>query len=364
MKGIEYMLHGGDVWGLSRKYKIPIDKVIDFSAPINFLGPPPRAMEALRQFADIVKFYPDQNPVGLKRGICNYVGGISSRNIVLGNGSMELIYRFTELFARGWETLIPVPSFTEYERVSKIVSSKPKFVSLQSDFSLDTDVIKGAVGSNTRLLFICNPHSPSGKLFHRDEILDLVNFCHERNIYVVLDENYVDFVHPVEKYTLAHCVDKYENLFVVRSFSKFFGMPGIRMGYGIACKRLIREMESVQQPWCINALALTAAREALKDKEYIQKTKIQVRKEREKLTNMLVKTGFFKVFPSETNFLLVKILKNGVTAKDLKEKLARRGILIRDCGDFRGLDDRYFRVTVRSEKENSMLVDALKSCFR
>lgn len=363
-KNIQHRPHGGDVWSLMRKYKIPLEKVIDFSAPINFLGPPPRALGAIRRFADVIRFYPDQNPVELKEDICNYVGGIRPENVVLGNGSMELIYRFADVFAWKQETLIPVPSFTEYERVSLIVSAKPRFVSLQPDFSLNVDAIKGEINSNTRLLFICNPHSPSGRLFNRNQIQELVDFCLERDVYVVLDENYIEFVDAVEEHTLARSIDKYGNVFVVRSFSKFFGMPGIRIGYGIGCEEIIQKLEAVEQPWCINSLAIMAAREALRDKEYINKTKMYIQKERQKLADLLAETGLLRVFPSETNFLLVKILKSGITAKQLKEKLAEKGILIRDCGDFRGLDNGYFRVTVRSEKENLILAESLKELLR
>lgn len=354
--------HGGDVWALTRKYGIPLEKIVDFSAPINFLGPSPRAIEAVKRFAELIKFYPDQNPSDLKKDLCDYVGRINPENVVLGNGSMELIYRFAETLIRGTEALIPVPSFTEYERVSLLVSAKPKLVDMLPEFTLNVDVIKGLINSNknTRLLFICNPHSPSGRLFNRSLILDLVEFCLERGVYVVLDENYIDFVEPVEKYTLAHYVDKYENIFVVRSFSKFFGMPGIRIGYGIGCRKIVQKLEVAKQPWCINSLAIVAAREALKDSEYIKKTKVQIREERKKLADLLNGTGVLRVYPSETNFLLVKILKDGFTARDLKERLEERGILIRDCGDFHGLNESYFRVTVRCLEENLMLVNMIK----
>jgi threonine-phosphate decarboxylase len=352
--------HGGDVWGLSRKYKIPLERIIDFSAPINYLGPSPRALEAIKRFADVVKFYPDQNPEELKSDICDYVGKISPDNVILGNGSMELIYLFAEIFARGQEVLIPTPSFTEYEKASLVASARPKQVSILPDFSLKTEDFKRNIGADTRLMFICNPHSPSGRLFSKESILDLVNFCIERNVYVIVDENYIDFVDPIEEYTLAHYVNKYENLFVVRSFSKFFGMPGIRIGYGIAHKKLVESLEAIRQPWCVNSLALIAAREALRDKEYIRKTKEYIQREREQFSKLLKETGVFYVFPSETNFLLVKILKKGITAGKLKEKLAEKGILIRDCGDFPGLDQSYFRITVRSAGENLTLIDVLK----
>lgn len=352
--------HGGDVWGLSRKYNIPLEKIVDFSAPINFLGPPAKAIEAIKKFADVIRFYPDQNPVELKEDICGYVGKTCPDNIIIGNGSMELIHLFTLSFAKDGEVIIPAPSFTEYERTSLLVSARPKLVSLPPDFSLNIDAIKKSVSNNTRLLFVCNPHSPSGKLFTRDSILNLADFCHKRGVYVIVDENYIDFVDKIEDYTLAHYVNKYENLFVVRSFSKFFGMPGIRLGYGIGCKEIIQALEGFRQPWCVNSLAIIAAREALKDKEYIKKTRNEIREKREQLASLLKETGVLKVFPSEANFLLVKILRDDITAGDLKEKLAEKGILIRDCRDFPGLDESHFRVTVRSNEENLILSYALK----
>ncbi|MEM2703029.1 MAG: histidinol-phosphate transaminase, partial [Candidatus Bathyarchaeia archaeon] len=191
-------------------------------------------------------------------------------------------------------------------------------------------------------------------------ILDLVDFCIKRDVYVIVDENYIDFVDPIEDYTLAHHVDRYENLFVVRSFSKFFGMPGIRIGYGIGHKKIVESLEAIRQPWCVNSLALIAAREALRDKEYIRKTKEYIRRERGQLSKLLKETGMFYVFPSETNFLLVKILKKEITARKLKEKLAEKGILIRDCSDFPGLDKSYFRITVRKAEENLTFIDTLK----
>jgi len=357
---VEPRQHGGDVWNLSRKYNIPIEDVIDFSAPINFLGPPPKAIEAVKKGVDVIKFYPDQNPVGLKSQICEYVKKISPTNVILGNGSMELIYLFVETFVQGGEIIIPVPSFTEYEKVSLLVSAEPRRVSILPHFSLDVEAIKKAINANTRLLFICNPHSPSGKLYNRDLILGLLDFCYQKNIHVVVDENYIDFVDTPEEYTLAHYSDVYDNLFVVRSFSKFFGMPGIRIGYGVGNRKLIQILETTRPPWCINSLALIAAEAALRDDEYVRKTREYVKKGRKQLTELLSETRAFYVFPSETNFLLVKILREGVTAGYLREKLARKGILVRDCSDFSGLDESFLRITVRSSEENLTLVNMLR----
>ena len=356
--------HGGDVWGFSRKYKIPVEKIIDFSAPINPFGPPPKAIKAIRKFAGLVKFYPDQNPVDLKKSIVEYVKEIDLDNVIVGNGSIELIYMFVELFAPGREVIIPVPAFTEYEKAALRVNAKPVLVKMSENFSLNVDVLKEAVTDDTRILVVCNPHSPSGKLFDRELIMDLIDFCHSKGVYILVDENYLDFINLCQDYTVAPYVHKYDNLFIVRSFSKFFGMPGLRLGYGIGASGLIQSLENFRLPWNASCLALTAAQAALEDTKFIEKTKKFVERERRKFVGILGKISALKVFPSETNFLLVKILDKHVTAVELKEKLAEKGILIRSCEDFHGLDNTYFRISVRKARENLMLAEALKTIFQ
>ncbi|MGB9959973.1 MAG: pyridoxal phosphate-dependent aminotransferase [Candidatus Bathyarchaeales archaeon] len=355
--------HGGDVWSFSRKYGIPVEKIIDFSAPINPFGPPPNAIKAVRKFTGLVRFYPDQNPVDLKRSLVEYVQGIGLDNVIVGNGSVELIYMFVELFARGHEVVIPVPAFTEYERAALRVNAKPVLVQMSEDFSLNVGFIKKAVTDDTRVLIVCNPHSPSGKVFNRELVLDLVDFCYSRGVYILVDENYIDFIRSRQDYTVAPYVNKYENLFVVRSFSKFFGMPGLRLGYGIGASGLIQSLENFRLPWNASCLALVAAKAALEDTKFIEKTMRFVERERRRFAGMLGKISALKVFPSETNFLLIKILDNSITAVELKEKLAEKGISIRSCEDFPGLDNTYFRVSFRTPRENLMLVEALKTIF-
>lgn len=356
--------HGGDVWGFSRKHGLPVEKVMDFSAPINPLGPSPEAVKAIEKSSRLVRFYSDQNPLELKIAISEYIGGILPENVILGNGSAELIYLFLDIFARGHEVLIPVPSFTEYERATLRADAEPLTVEMAEDFSLDIDKIKKAISDKTRVLIICNPHSPSGRLFSQNSILDLVEFCGDKNVHVMVDENYMDFISPSQDYTVTHKVNKYLNLFVLRSFSKFFGMPGLRLGYGIANKEIIGLLEDLRIPWNVSVLSIIAGQAALKDKPYIEETKTYIKRERERLTAMLSEAGPFKVFPSEVNFLLVKILNSEITARELKDRLAERGILIRSCEDFRGLGDSYFRVSVRKAEENIMLVQTLKEILK
>jgi threonine-phosphate decarboxylase len=356
-----FVSHGGDVWGFSRKHNVPVEKVLDFSAPINFLGASPKAVEAVREHAGLIRFYPDPNPLELKTEVAKYVGhGVGVENVILGNGSIELIYMLTEVFPAGFKAVIPVPSFTEYEKAALRVHGEVIYVKLREDFALDVESIKKAVTGDTRIIYICNPHSPSGKLYGRDTVLELVEFCQNRNITVSVDENYIEFTNKTDETTLAGHVKKYENLFVIRSVTKFYGMPGVRFGYGLAAESVIDTLETVRQPWSINSLAGVATLAAFKDSEFIENTRRFVATERSHFAKMMNDVVGLRVFPSETNFLLVKIQKKKLTSTKLKEEMAEKGILIRDCSTFVGLDDTYFRVTVRSTKDNVMLVDTLK----
>ena len=360
-----FVSHGGDVWGFSRKYNIPLEKVLDFSGPVNFLGPSPKAVEAVKQNARLIRFYPDPNPVELKTEVATYVGhGVGPENILLGNGSIELIYMLTEVFPRNFKAIIPVPSFTEYEKAVLRVGGATVFVQLPSDFQLNVESVKKAITEDIRIVYICNPHSPSGTLYSRETILDLVEFCQKKDIVVSIDENYIEFSSKAKDTTVAGYVKKHENLFVIRSVTKFYGMPGIRFGYGIASESYIDSLQTVRQPWSINSLAGFTTLAAFKDREFIENTKRTIAKEKAEFARMLTEVGGLHVFPSETNFLLVKITKPKLTSTTLREELAKEGLLIRDCSTFVGLDDSYFRVTVRSAENNAHLVETLKKVLR
>jgi threonine-phosphate decarboxylase len=356
-----FVSHGGDIWGFSRKYNIPLEDVLEFSGPINFLGPSAKAVEAVKQNAKLIKFYPDPNPVEFKEEIAKYVGhGVEEENILLGNGSIELIYMIAESLPRGFKALIPVPSFSEYEKAALRVGGEPVFVQLPQNFALETEKIKKAVTDDTKIMCICNPHSPSGTLYKKEEILDLVDFCNRKNIIFSVDENYIEFADESLDNTVAGMVKDYENLFVIRSVTKFYGMAGIRFGYAVAAGNLIDKLETVRQPWSINGLAGAVTLAAFKDAEFIENTKRTITKERTTLSKSLGEIEGLHVYPSVTNFLLVKIHNSKLTSTMLKELLAKERILIRDCCTFMGLDDSYFRVTVRSAKDNRKLVETLK----
>ena len=285
---------------------------------------------------------------------------VEAENIILGNGSIELIYAITETLPSAFEAVIPVPSFSEYEKAAIRIGGKAVFVQLPQDFSLNSEKIKRAVTKDTKIMCICNPHSPSGTLYSKESVLDLVEFCQEKGIIFSIDENYIEFAESGEDTTLAGMVKNYENLFVIRSVTKFYGMAGIRFGYGIATENLVKKLENVRLPWSINGLACYATLAAFADTEFIANTKATIAREREALFKNLNAIGGLHCYPSVTNFVLVKIENKKITSTKLKEALTNERILIRDCCTFMGLDDSYFRVTIRSAKDNQKLVDTIK----
>jgi threonine-phosphate decarboxylase len=160
---------------------------------------------------------------------------------------------------------------------------------------------------------------------------------------------------------MAEYVNEYNNLFVLRSLTKFFGLAGLRIGYGIGAPELVNAMNNVKMPWSINSLAMFATEAAINDVEFIKKSRFLVSQSRKEMLEIFKSIPWLKVHPSETNFLLIKIIRGDLTSTQIKEALAKKGLLIRDCKDFDGLDNRFFRVTVRRPEENKKLIEQIKS---
>ena len=339
--------------------------MLEFSGPINFLGPPQTAMEAVKENARLIRFYPDPNPVEFREEIAKYVGcGIQEENVLLGNGSIELIYMIAEILPKGFKALIPIPSFSEYEKAALRVGGEPVFVPLSNNFAMENEKIKQAITDDTKILCICNPHSPSGTLYGKKQLLELVEFCNKKDIIFSVDENYIEFADQSLKNTLAGYVKDFENLFVIRSVTKFYGMAGLRFGYALAAGNLIDKLQTVRQPWSINGLANAVTLAAINDTEFIENTKATIAKNRAELARLLSEIDGLHVYPSVTNFLLVKIKNKKITSTMLKELLTKDGILIRDCCTFMGMDDTFFRVVIRSEKDNQQLVEKIKNILK
>lgn len=334
-------IHGGDVWNFS-------DVKIDFSSNVNPLGPSEKAMKAVKNSLWKCAHYPDSNTRELKKALSEYLG-VSTENIIVGNGSTEMIKNFCEAFInKGDEILIPQPTYSDYEVYARLYGAKIAFVPDKKTIS--------TINSKTRAIFLCNPNNPTGRAVEKLE--EIIEKAQNYSALVFLDEAYTEFT---DQESFCSRIEDFENLFVLRSLTKFFALPGLRMGYGIANKEIIECLEKLRLPWNLNTLAQVAAIESIEDGKYIRESKKFMKKERDFLYKELSKIQNLKVFPSEANFFLIDLRKAGIKASTAKKKLIEKGMLIRDCSSFRGLNEYFIRVCVRNREENVGLVRELKS---
>jgi len=355
--------HGGNVWELAENCNIPVDQIIDFSVSTNPLGAPKTALDLMEKNLNCVEHYPDPNHKWLLEDIAKSVD-LSAENIVIGNGSTELIYLFSEIFLDNQtDAIIPTPFFSEYKATIKRFDSKMVFLDCKPEqgFQLNLKDLENLISEKTRVIFLCNPNSPTGVLYKKEDLLKIVKFAGERDVFVFVDEDYIDFVDKEKRYSMAEYVNQYNNLFVLRSLTKFFGLAGIRIGFGIGSPDLITVLKNAKLPWTVNSLAMFATEAAIKDTEYIKKSRELISQGRTKIVTLFKSIPWLKVYPSETNFLLIEIMHPKLTSTQLREELAKKGLLIRDCKDFDGLNDKFFRVAVRKPEENKKLVEHIKS---
>ncbi|MEM2999037.1 MAG: threonine-phosphate decarboxylase CobD [Candidatus Bathyarchaeia archaeon] len=356
-------IHGGEVWHIIGKSILGREDILDFSSNINPLGPSRKAVKAIRDNLGLIPSYPDPDSTALRDAIASSIKGISRENVICGNGSIELIYLFADVFmSRGDVALIPAPAFGEYEKAVRRTGARPKLIKLSSTFkvepSLFTREMKGA-----KAVFLCNPNNPTGILTPHATIAEIIEEALAENVLVFLDEDFIEFVDEEKRFSFAAEIERYPNLFVLRSFTKFFGLTGLRVGYGVADEEIIRVVSVAKAPWNVNCLAQVAAAAALQDVEHMRRASRLIKRERKFLTGELSRISGLKVYPADANFLFIDVRQSGLTAAQLKEKMLRYGVLIRDCTSFAGIDEYYIRVAVKTRRENEKMLEALKKAL-
>ena len=338
---------------LIREYGFSEKEVIKLASNENPLGPPSKAVSAIKNFANLINIYPDPNALGLREALSKHIK-IPAKNIIVGSGSDEILDFIAKLFLEtNDEVIIPIPTFSEYEIVTKIAGGKPIYVPLSNHFELDDEKILEAVSNRTKLVFIARPNNPTGRAFSTKKILRIIKAV---DAIVVLDEAYIEF----DGKSLIELALKYNNLIVSRTFSKAYGLAGLRVGYATASKEIIEPMFKIKPPFNISLLAQKAAIAALEDKKHLKKTIETAKHGREYLITELSKINGLKVFPSDANFILVNTKNSGLTSTEVFNKLLQKGIVIRDCKGFRGLDNYHIRISVGTNKQNQKLVEALR----
>ena len=358
IKYLRPYVHGGEVWEATKKTGIHREKIVDFSSSVNPLGPSQKAIEAVRNSLGQIPVYPDSTSALLREAIAASFEGITSNNVVIGNGSTELIYLFADTFLeKGEVTLIPAPTFGEYENAVRRTGGEPRHIKLPLNFCIEPNVFTRNM-QDAKIAFLCNPNNPTSILTPDDTLIKIIEEALEEDVLVFLDEDFLEFVDEERQVSLVSRINDYPNLFVLRSFTKIFGLTGLRVGYGIASEETIKLLSNAKMPWNVNCLAQVAALAALTDTEHLKKSCELVRVERLFLNLELMRLTSFKPYPADANFIFINIEESGFTAAQIKEKMLKQGILIRDCSSFRGLNEYHIRIAVKTRQENEMLLAA------
>ena len=353
--------HGANLYDLSNKLGLNKNELMDFSSNINPLGSSKLAKQAIIDNIDMVSIYPDPSYFNLKTSISNYCH-CSSDNILLGSGATELISSFIDIINPKKAVLLS-PSYSEYEKeLIKVNCHINKYFSKKENlFKVDVnDFINYINSDNHDIVIICNPNNPTGFAFTNEEIRKILK---NTNTFIMIDETYIEFTNT-SKYSSTRLVDDFNKLFVIRGTSKFFGTPGIRLGYGLTSDDLIKEsINNKLDLWNINTLASIMGEVMFKDEDFIKNSSKTLTKEREYLLNELSSFDDFIVYHSDGNFILSEIKSKKIKASELRELLIEKHIIIRDCKSFEGLDEYFFRVCTLSHKENEFLIKSLNDIF-
>ncbi|MDZ7964857.1 MAG: threonine-phosphate decarboxylase CobD [Nostoc sp. DedSLP03] len=338
--------HGGNLAWAAALAGCPPNAILDFSASISPLGPPNSAIAAIKSHIGNLKHYPDPNYSELRLALSHF-HQLPSEWILPGNGSAELLTLIGRELAQLAATILITPAFGDYYRTLTAYNAKV----LECSLSL---VIDKRQRTKDKGLLLNNPHNPTGKLFSRDSILPYL----EQFALVVVDEAFMDFVPPNEEQSLIPVVQEYPNLVVLRSLTKFYSLPGLRLGYAIAHPDCLAKWQLWRDPWPVNTLAAAAAIAALQDTEFQQQTWAWLPPARNQLFQGLAEIPGLQPQASAANFLLVESQES--TSQLQQQLLKYHQILIRDCLSFKELGDRFFRVAVRQESDNQRLLTALK----
>lgn len=352
--------HGGDVFTMARQLGTTADAIADFSASINPLGMSPAARQAIIAALDSLVHYPDNSHQELRQALAAH-HGVSPSAIAVANGSTELIYRLPALLP-GRRALIVSPTFSEYRHAldQHGWESQPFILSAAHGFGLDLGGLERSLAEGYDALYLCNPGNPSGRLYPPGLVEQVCRLCQGTGTFLVLDEAFMDFC---EEASAKRFITGQENGLVLRSMTKFFAIPGLRLGYSIANEALTARLTALGGPWTVNTLALAAGVAAIHDTEHNRRTIDIVRQEREYLAERLSRLPMLTVYPSAANFLLVEIT-NGVSAREVKERLLASRLLIRDCANFAGLTPSFFRIAVRTREENGRLLECLENILK
>lgn len=351
---MENLAHGGDWAGYERQYGRP---PLDFSSNVSPLGLPEGVRRAVVRSLRDAERYPDPLCRQLRGGIAA-AEGVDPGWCLCGNGSADLIYRLV-LAKRPRRALVTAPAFSEYEAALGLVSCRVERYRLRQEdgFLLRGDFLD-AITPGTDMVFLCEPNNPTGRTSPRELLLAVLGRCREVGALLAVDECFGSFLDDPGRHTLVGRLAEFPNLLVLKAFTKLYAMAGLRLGYCLCGDGVLLEaMGAAGQPWAVSGPAQAAGTAALMETEYARAVRDLVARERPWLAGELGRLGC-RVVPGEANYLLF------AQEKPLLEPLRQRGILLRGCGNYHGLDGAWYRTAVRGREDNRRLIAALEDILK
>ncbi len=349
--------HGGDLRTAAERFGVERKQWLDFSANINPLGPPAKLLSRLQNELTQIIHYPDPGQRDLRQALAIKLG-IDPEWLLIGNGAAECMALAVQAIAPKTVGVF-YPCFSEYvtlaeqfgARVTGCCGSEPEYKPGPDE--------RNALIANVDLLFIGHPNNPTGLIYSEHELIEMAERTEQCGTYLAVDEAFLDFVAPEKMTTLLPRLNRYPHVIILRSLTKMFAIPGLRLGYAIAQPDVIERMKQKQVTWSVNQLALAAGEECLSQDDYVEKTRELIDRERAFLRDCIEQRLGWQVCPGEANFLLVR-LPDTHTAAELQQSLGKKGILIRSCAMYPGLTEQHFRIAVRAREENERLLQALE----
>lgn len=353
--------HGGNIYEAAKKYGLKEGEILDYSANINPFGIPNVLKATIISNIDVIENYPDPDYRDLIWSIAKY-NNIDKDYVLPGNGATEIIFQIIQALEPK-RTLLLAPTFLEYERALKRVGSDIKYHFLDESnyFKVDKKDFLKELTHDIDFIILCNPNNPTGQIVEREVLVEILIECRTKGINLMIDEAFIEFLDDEGANSLIDYLDDFPNLFIVRALTKFFAIPGLRLGYGLMSNGEIKEIIlSRKEPWTINCFASMSAEVLLKDNEYIRKSKEFFKIERAYMYEKLRGFKALSVYRPQANYIFFSMIDETI---NLKEELINRKILIRECDNYVNLDKSYFRVAIKDRESNEKLIGALSEVF-
>lgn len=348
------LIHGGDWAGFFESYGF---NALDFSANISPLGMPEGIKNAVIKSLEDAHRYPDPLCRSLVKKL-SQKENVPESYCLFGNGAADLIFRLV-LAKKPKNALITAPCFAEYEQaLNALGCNVHRFVLIfENEFHLDETFLE-QINEKTDMVFLCEPNNPTGITTKKELLMKIAERCSRVGATLLIDECFNDFLDSPEEHTMKSCLKDYKNVVILKAFTKMYAMAGIRLGYCLTSdEELIQKMQAVSQPWAVSSLAQAAGEAALFEEDYVKSVRSLIKKERFWLKERLKELGF-SVVDSKANYILFR------SEAELYESLKNRGILIRSCKNYCGLDKNWYRIAVKTHEENERLISAMREvCY-